>query len=203
MRNCTYRLLAKVQQRCRLFVAKFATFAELLGFLTAAALMALPPTCLSDAAKDPDRPIDVNREWGKVMYGFQMSLWCQMSVYDQQEPIVLSIALKNVSEKILFTVMSSTVSDFELVVAYPDGKPVPLTKRGEELLHGGKTFLFDLASLKPGDQRRFSLKVTELYDMSSPGKYTVSAKRWVYDESARPAGKVTSNTLKIEVKARK
>jgi hypothetical protein len=57
--------------------------------------------------------------------------------------------------------------------------------------------------LKPGQSQQTNLDLNEVYDMTTPGKYTVSVKRRVYqDGRIDEALKAMSNRLEIEIEER-
>ena len=52
-----------------------------------------------------------------------------------------------------------------------------------------------LVSLKPGEDWRNTLRVSDLYDLSKPGQYTIQVRRWDYETRTW----VKSNTVMVTV----
>jgi hypothetical protein len=124
-------------------------------------------------------------------------------------PIVVKIRFKNVSDHDLVRMIRpegaahGELLGFPPIVRDAQGKEPPLTKQGR-LIFGRET-PEDMASylgisvggtaMHPGEVITPEIRLSELYDMSVPGKYTVQV--WHYDDENKE--KVKSNTITVTV----
>jgi len=94
------------------------------------------------------------------------------------EPITLKLVLKNNTDDDLVMTSAGARSDYELVVRNGEGKLAPLTKAGERHQQNrGFRISVGRVILKPGEEREDTISVTELYDLSTPGNYSLFVKR--------------------------
>jgi hypothetical protein len=132
---------------------------------------------VKDAEKAKEsRPADQDPEghWGKVVDGFQLSLRFERQEFSNGEPIIVSILMRNVSDKRL-TYIRETVN----------GRPSPIYvavwKEQEKLKLETDDNLVPRASatkvdLYPRTQHRYRLRLDKFYDLSKPGVYSVQAE---------------------------
>jgi hypothetical protein len=90
---------------------------------------------------------------------------------------------------------------YSVRVSYPDGKAVPLTLHGTEVFKGER---FDgngqVDDLLPGNELCHECDLTRLYDLSTAGKYVISASKNVAEIGPDVSGPLAeSNKLEIEV----
>ena len=83
------------------------------------------------------------------------------------------------------------------VVLGPNGLPAPLTKYGREVIKGEGTFIGSSAAMpvKPGETQEHQLVLTNLVDLSQPGKYSIMVKRWDLDSKSD----IQSNIIYVTV----
>jgi hypothetical protein len=143
----------------------------------------IDPVKIAEARKLPEcqpAELDPAGNWGEVCEGFQMSSRLSKTNFTTNEPVVVTTLIRN-------------VTDLELW--FTQGPPMPPTLtvvRGQEQLPR-KEDLEDLTpverslravirsphfcSVHPGTQRRETVRLDQMFDLSVPGEYTVSAKR--------------------------
>lgn len=56
-----------------------------------------------------------------------------------------------------------------------------------------------LRAIEPGEGSRNKIEVSKLYDISSPGTYSITASRIIYDKDANETGSVKSNAVSVKV----
>jgi len=90
---------------------------------------------------------------------------------------------------------------FDFQVKGPDGKALPLSKRGSEIQEtmrgvGKRT----LHTLKPKEEATLNLEFGEIYDLLTPGEYQVIASMDVHQQKdSEKWSKLTSNPLTITI----
>jgi hypothetical protein len=122
-------------------------------------------------------------------------------------PIVMSQIVRNVGEKPLTVWHSGFWSNHQIRVCDQDGKLVPLTPAGKERLGafspGGERTKNISIELKPGEEDvsdGANRDVTALYDLTTPGIYSVQA---LYEEyQGNWEGQLWSNVIVIQIVAK-
>jgi hypothetical protein len=111
----------------------------------------------------------------------------------------VQIVLKNISTREISFVRLNPEYEYQITVLDENGKPVPDTALGQKLkdhatVTGGGGPLW---TLKPGDTLKDHVVVNDLYDISTPGKYSVSVERKLPEELG--VGTVKSNVITVTV----
>jgi hypothetical protein len=89
------------------------------------------------------------------------------------QSLQLDVELRNASKEPILVKKWKGDSDFELLVRDAFGNSAPMTEKGKNFFGGGT--LLEIRALKPGEAITASLPLTELFDMTAPGEYTVLA----------------------------
>ena len=140
--------------------------------------------------KKPDQP---------AYTGFVLAAQAEKDVIGAGEPLNLRLNIKNISNTVRFIIQTSATEQYRLTVLDERGGPVRLTQYGENELQPRKDHLGQaVKTMKPGEESRDTIQVSKLYDMSSPGTYSITARRIVYKD-AKETGSVESNTVTIKV----
>jgi hypothetical protein len=143
--------------------------------------------------------------WGAAAEGLRLSLRMSQTKHALGKAIDVQVVVQNVDTREQQVLSAHPLFVFAFVVKGPDGKVVPLTKRGKEMMEaveaGGKR---SERSLKPKETLECGLELGEVYEFQAVGKYEIVAsmqvpsrkdpKRWVT---------VTSNPLTITITAPK
>ena len=150
-------------------------------------------------AEEEEKAKAEEREWGEEVQGLRMSI--QLQDHDEKNcgPVTLSIIVKNVGKGVAMYTESSVYRDFDLTIKDTEGKEVPLTKYGEHIRDPRLRFNLRLVKLQPGEQEEHSLIANRAYDMTLPGKYTITATLKIHDAENNKWVPVTSNTITVEV----
>ena len=90
--------------------------------------------------------------------------------------------------------------DYPAQVTYADGKPAPLTNYGQQLNCSAASGIIGRniqVTLKPGESRRDEIMVSNVIDMTEPGKYLVE----IWREIPKKLGPnpVKSNAITITI----
>ena len=126
------------------------------------------PEC-RPAASDPEG------HWGDVVEGFQVGIRITNTVCRIGEPIIATVIVRNVSEQRLdLTIFSGLQDDFIFAAISPTKERLQ-EKREPRYPLGSKGVQFP-----KGTQRKFSINLTERFDLLSPGTYVFSAETGVY-----------------------
>ena len=137
----------------------------------------------------------------KVVYstGFRISALAQANQHKAREPIPIEFLIQNVTKKTLTLVERFPERDYEIEARNSRGELVKLTARGETLRNNKGVFRVVGIKVKPGEERKDTIDVAQLYDLSVPGIYYVKATRWLQKLNSNSWVGVESNTLTITV----
>jgi hypothetical protein len=137
----------------------------------------------------------------KVVYstGFRISALAQANQHKAREPIPIEFLIQNVTKKTLTLVERFPERDYEIEAKNSRGELVKLTARGETLRNNKGIFRVVGIKVKPGEQRKDTIDVAQLYDLSVPGIYYVKATRWLQKLNSDSWVGVDSNTLTITI----
>ena len=114
------------------------------------------------------------------------------------EQIVVLITIKNTSDfESQLPSTSDVMLDNEVSLTDATGNSPPVTAFGKKLTSGmNRLGPRRTLRLQPGESKQISLDISQIYDLSLPGKYTLSISRFV----RAPRGMVKSNPLKIVIR---
>lgn len=153
------------------------------------------------------------RVWGAETNGLQLSMSLNKTNYSVGEPVWAKMIIRNSGLKVKRVQETLQISDFKFTILDASGNPVPLTPYGKEwesrpLISHWNTE----RELKLGDQLKNEHRLDQIWDMSQPGKYRITAIRpvsldnWMELKTKGVPLKerfayVTSNTVEMEVVA--
>jgi hypothetical protein len=116
------------------------------------------------------------------------------------EPVTLTLTITNESKTTRFIWETSATEQYRLIVLDGRGKPASVTPYGEKELRPREDHLArHLRGMEPGEQSRDTIEVNKLFEMSSPGTYSISAARTIYDRKGKGIGTVHSNSVSVNV----
>lgn len=158
-------------------------------------------------AKD-SRPAeeDPKGHWGPVQDGFQLSLRFEKDSFTNGEPITACVILRNVSDKPLTYPYEYSPDEREITFfLLRDG--VRLYSIYDE--RPGATFQERLRALRtghgwtrvspPGTQRKFFIKLNDIFNLTTNGQYVASAKRTVQKVGSREEAQVESGKATFRI----
>jgi hypothetical protein len=109
----------------------------------------------------------------------------------------LDIELHNSSKEPILVKKWKGDSDYELLVRDASGRSASMTEKGKKFFGGGA--LLEIRDLKPGEAITASLPLTELFEMQTPGEYTVLASLPVIGDVDAV---LTAAPIKVRVEAK-
>ena len=111
--------------------------------------------------------------------------------------IVVQVATTNESNRVI-SYHNKNLCDYSVTVRTKMGTSAPETRFKKQLNCGDGQLRVTgrniLVTLKPGESKSEDISITEMYDMSANGEYTVQVERTFPD-----IGHFTSNIAKVEV----
>jgi hypothetical protein len=132
-----------------------------------------PETRPLNPGPSPTVPVDAGRRWqenerfaGKTFEGLALQAHATASLQ-------LDIELHNSSKEPILVKKWKGDSDYELLVRDASGRSASMTGKGKKFFGGAA--LLEFRDLKAGEAISASLPLTELFDMQTPGEYTVLA----------------------------
>lgn len=140
-------------------------------------------------------------EWGKLSEGFRLSAHLESVQVKVNQPVLLRLTIKNVTRKDLEVREVLPRREYEIEVKNSFGENVPLTPFGHQLSETWKGVTFRETDIKvgPGVERRDTVDIAKLRDLSVPGTYYVTAIRRVKKRSGKGWGEVVSNTVRVTI----
>ena len=113
--------------------------------------------------------------------------------------LVLRWSLKNISQVDIHFQDNNLFRDYKITVMDKLGKPVPLTRRGQEELTGSYFISYREAfNLTPGEEKTKQIEIADYYDVKPKGVYTISVERKIPTENGRGMETVQSKAIKFK-----
>lgn len=116
---------------------------------------------------------------GPQVEGFVFSLSVDKNRYTPNEPIVITLRMRNTSS--LTRVLHGTTDErfLGLTVRNRSGVVMPFTRYGKGIFGQGKTFGRRTWTFKPGEEHTFTAQLDRVYDLTVSDTYLVTSKRYV------------------------
>jgi hypothetical protein len=150
------------------------------------------------AANDP------TGHWGYPNEGFQLSIRLDKSTFTNGEPIVASVTLRNVSDKLLWYPVSYGEDLKTKIILYENKERVLPIKQPK-----GTNFLDRVKAVRSGSegawaspagtQRKFNFVLNEIYDLKPNANYTVQATREIQTIKQDATTDLASSTSSFSV----
>lgn len=127
---------------------------------------------------------DPEGHWGAISEGFQLSIRFEKETFTNGEPVIVSVLLRNVSDRPLTYWVSTLGRETEVVVAKGQ-QPLPRKDQpkagatfAERLSHLDVGSAWDCSS-PVGTQRKFMVELNKIFDLTTNGQYIAHAERRV------------------------
>ncbi len=156
------------------------------------------------------------RKWGSVSEGFQISIYPEKKINTICEPLALSIAVRNTTDRILkfFDQRGYVFSLNTVIIKNNAGKEVSFTKKQtvspavlskEEALEIFKKHeVYSFFRRKVGSNQEFHYSGKLMVNLPVPGIYSVAIKRNMPKlDGAKGLSEIISNFIKVNVIERK
>ena len=161
---------------------------------------ARPASDARDAVRDA--PAATTQTWeslarfaGKEFEGLQFEAKASAPAAKPDEAMTLSVALHNCGKEPILVKKWKGESDYEILIRDATGREVPLTEKGKKFFETGDQL--DTRELKPGEAINATLPLSELFDLKTPGQYTVLASLPVLGDVDAV---LTASPIKLEIK---
>ena len=136
---------------------------------------------------------------GPATFGYKLVLSTTNRTFDVGKLVLMTVTLQNVATNV------QEINSVEIYGLYhkvaivgPNGKIIPPTQWGEGMLKSEGVIRHGRHKLKPGESHSIKMPLNLLFQMSSPGEYTVRLSRRVFEHDNRSKKSwVTSEPLKI------
>jgi hypothetical protein len=115
-------------------------------------------------------------------------------------PVRLEVSTTNISQSALTLSKSNPGMEYEFIVLSENGKPVTESaalKRMKDRRRPIVIYRLSNEVLNSGESTRETVVITDYYDLSQPGEYSIQVERQVPEQYGR--GIVKSNTVKVTI----
>ena len=165
----------------------------------------IPPDWPIHAKEGVGSEKDADAHWGAVTAGFRHSIRLSKESFTNGEPVIATIILRNVSDRVR-TYLVQDRRDLDDMVVLTDGQkrvphryePGPNASFPEKVQAARRGSDWH-CELPKGTQRKFVVNLNDVYDLSKGGQYTVSATRMVRDESRLALTNVVSGKVTFSI----
>jgi hypothetical protein len=150
--------------------------------------LTITPEQIEAARSAPEcRPADNDSDghWGMPWEGIQLSIRLQKKVFTNGEPIMASITLRNVSDRVRYFWISKPRPEIDTKMVLlrgqerlsirNDAQPGLSFQQRLKTVWVGK---FYQEQLMPGTQRQFLRNLSEMFDLTVLGSYSAHAEQW-------------------------
>jgi RNA polymerase sigma factor (sigma-70 family) len=139
--------------------------------------------------------------FGKVTAGWQLGAKLNNVSSVAGGVVLLTVTLKNVSKQSLKYGESNPGFDYfwGITVKDANGQPVPKTKFGAQWEGLNEIFKYVQRTVKPGYQVVTILNLSRNFDLSMPGKYTITVKHPYATKASGGDVEVVANPVQLEI----
>lgn len=136
-------------------------------------------------------------ECGDRVGDFVLCIETEKSEYALNEPIIVQVSLKNVSDRKVQVIRSS--KDYSLDVKNTSGKSVPYLNNPHGFITQNWISGRNIVEIEPAKKIYKSIVLTDIYNVKNVGSYQITAKRRVL-QNAPDKKEVAVESNKIEIK---
>lgn len=150
-------------------------------------------------SKSPNSKISEKKteECGDKIGNFVLCIETEKSEYKLNEPIVLQVSLKNISDRKVQVIRSS--GDYSLDVKNADGKFVPYLSNSHSFITQNWISGRNIVEVEPAKKIYKSIVLTDVYNLKNVGGYSITAK-WQVLQNASDKNKIEIKSNKIDIK---
>lgn len=166
-----------------------------LTLLSAILFFILAPQLNAAPDKDPNIV-----KGGPIVEGYQLIVQTDADVFLPSNPIVISIALKNTTKKVLEPFVRHPEADYKFEIKNAKGQPVLLTPYGKERKKLSKTF-FGIGPIElfTGEDLKDTFQINLFYEMTKNDVYLIKVKRSVPKADKTGLTPIESNVVRVKV----
>jgi hypothetical protein len=130
----------------------------------------------------------------------QLTARVEKGVIQPGEPDTLILYVRNDSKAVVNLVETYPERDYAFDVKDQSGKCVSLTENGEKLVSNTSIYRRGPLKIQPGKDVYHRVIISQLYDMTAPGEYSVSVSRKIFGPDFKLLTTVTSVPVKVIVR---
>ncbi len=136
----------------------------------------------------------------RITEGFQVSAKAENERIKPGDAAAVRVGIKNVTKKDLHLAEAGSTKDYKLQVSSDTRKTIPLTELGKRLEDNRYDLYMNVSLvIKPGEEREDVIDVSKIYDMKTPGNYSIVFQRKVRTLEGKGVAQAESNTVHIQV----
>lgn len=113
--------------------------------------------------------------WGPPAEGCKLGLQTRKQNYSPGDAVMLAVVLRNDGQHSVWHVLLHPLVEYKIEVLLPDGKRAPLTLYGQLLTEASRNTGAAKHELRPGEEIQQTYVLSQLYDMTLPGEYRITA----------------------------
>jgi hypothetical protein len=132
-------------------------------------------------------------ECGDKVGNFVLCIETEKSEYKLNEPIVLQVSLKNISDRKVQVIRSSR--GYSLDVTNADGKFVPYLRNSHSFITRNWISGRNIVEVEPTKKIYKSIVLTDMYNVKNVGSYSITAKQRILQNAP--------NKIDVEIKSNK
>lgn len=114
------------------------------------------------------------------------------------EPATLRLSLSNYSKKEIYVIDTNPSRDNEIEIKNPKGEKMPMSQKGKRLMDS-PVLRRTVSKIDAGQTIQYTIAISDLYDLTSRGTYTVTVKRKILMEDKKTFVEVLSYPVKVIV----
>jgi len=154
-----------------------------------AVLLACQITCWPTQASESGDAV-----WGKPVLGCRLGVRADRESYETGQRVILDITLDNSGKQPVHLESRGIFKDYSVDVRLPNGKPAPLTFAGQvAVAHPVPSP--SVNRIEAADSRTDVLVLSDYFDMSVAGEYTVSVQGSIRSDDEKDARLIQSSEM--------
>jgi hypothetical protein len=138
-------------------------------------------------------------KWGPSAGGWALSASVDKPVFAAEEPVLVTLVLKNVSSEPQGYGAQNKDFDYALDCKDELQESIPLNRFGKRMVENRGRGRFITGVLNPQEQLVNEISATLHLDLSLPGKYTLVVKREIFPGETKDEPTVVSNPCTFEI----
>ena len=141
------------------------------------------------------------RQWGPTTRGLTLSISISNATCLVGEPIIASVAMRNVTNTPSVFPLTFPLTCFALSAVDASEAAVPLTDYAQRFLLGTGGINTMKWGLKPNEALKLRYPLNRAYDLTKPGEYLVTARYLIFSPRTTNSVYLISNTVTVKVSA--
>jgi len=170
----------------------------ILGIVVITMLSQLTMNCFAKPEKDKRQKEDLL--WGEANEVFFLSLSLKNREVSSGQPVLVTVRIKNVSDKELRLVETEPAKDYSFIVTDSDGKAVPQLLYQRRLRENKEEVRRTVTTVAPGQVVEHGFNLSRRFDLTLDGKYSIQAERSVLKSAGDGTVALLSNIEAVTIR---